>query len=138
MTGCNKAWVKSVRRRSRATACKKAAGRAERGRQVRGLVKAADKGLAVSQVRAKAGQVVRVAVVKQVLEVRVVREGLVDRDQADRDQADRDQADRDQADRVDKEVPVAVEGRGPAAAVLARAVVVAVAGKNKCGPAGAK
>ena len=102
-----------MRRRSRATACKKAAGRAERGRQVRGLVKAADKGLAVSQVRAKAGQVVRVAVVKQVpevralLEVKVVKECRVDRDQADRDQ-------------VDKAVPVVVVG------------------KNKCGPAGAK
>ena len=79
MTGCNKAWVKSVRRRSRATACKKAAGRAERGRKDRGLVKVADK--------------------------------------------------------VDKAVPVALEGKGPAAAVLARAAVV---GKNKCGPAGAK
>ena len=135
MTGCNKAWVKSVRRRSRATACKKVAGRAERGRKVLGLVKAADKGLAGSQVRAKAGQVVRVAVVKQVLEVRVVREGPVDRDQEDRDQADK----------VDKAVPVAVEGRGPAAAALARAAVVAalaeavvVVGKNKCGPASGK
>ena len=83
MTGCNQAWVKSVRRRSRATACKKAAGRAERGRKDGGLVKAADKGLAVSQVRAKAGQVVR----------------------------------------VDKAVPVA--GKGPAAAMLARAALVA-------------
>ena len=122
MTGCNKAWVKSVRRRSRATACKKAAGRAERGRKVLGLVKAADQGLAVSQVRAKAGQVVRVAAVRVVLEVRVVREGPVDKEQADK------------VDKVDKAVPVAVEGKGPAA-VLARAAVV---GKNKCGPAGTK
>ena len=76
-----------MRRRSRATACKKAAGRAERGRKDGGLVKAADKGLAVSQVRAKAGQVVR----------------------------------------VDKAVPVAVAvaGKGPAAAMLARAALVA-------------
>ena len=96
MTGCNQAWVKSVRRRSRATACKKAAGRAERGRKDRGLVKAADKRLAVSQVRAKAGQ-------------------------------------------VDKAVPVAVAGKGPAAAVVAAlAAEVVVVGKNKCGPAGAK
>ena len=143
MTGCNKAWVKSVRRRSRATACKKAAGRAERGRKVRGPVKAAGKGLAVSQVRAKAGQVVRVAVVNQVLEVRaapevkVVKEGRVDRDQADRDRADK----------VDKAVPVAVAvaGKGPASAALARAEevaglaeVVVVVGKNKCGRAGTK
>ena len=105
-----------MRRRSRATACKKAAGRAERGRKVRGLVKAADKGLAVSQVRAKAGQVVRVAAVRVVLEVRVVREGPVDTEQADK------------VDKVDKAVPVAVEGKGPAA----------VLGKNKCGPAGTK
>ena len=99
MTGCNQAWVKSVRRRSRATACKKAAGRAERGRKDRGLVKAADKRLAVSQVRAKAGQVVR----------------------------------------VNKAVPVAVAGKGPAAAVVAAlAAEVVVVGKNKCGPAGAK
>ena len=125
MTGCNRAWVKSARKRSRATACKKAAGRAERGRKDRGLLKAADQGLAVSQVRVKAGQVVRVAVVRQVLEVRaapevkVVKEGRVDK--------------------VDQAVPVAVERRGPAAAVLARAeVVVALAvvvvGKNKCAP----
>ena len=142
MTGCNKAWVKSARRRNRVTACKKVVGRAERGRKVGGLVKAADRGLAGSQERAKAGQVVRVAVVKQVLEVRaapevkVVKEGRVDRDQADRDRADK----------VDKAVPVAVAGKGPASAVLARAEVVAglaeevvvVVGKNKCVPAGAK
>ena len=140
MTGCNQAWVKSVRRRSRATACKKAAGRAERGRKDRGLVKAADKRLAVSQVRAKAGQVVRVAVVKQVLEVRAAREVKVDKE----GRVDTDQADRDQADKVDQAVPVAVEGKDPAAAVRARAAVVAalaevvVVGKNKCGPAGAK
>ena len=133
MTGCNKAWVKSARRRNRVTACKKVVGRAERGRKVGGLVKAADRGLAGSQERAKAGQVVRVAVVKQVLEVRaapevkVVKEGRVDRYQADK---------------VDRAVPVA--GKGPASAVLARAEVVAglaevvVVGKNKCGPAGAK
>ena len=129
MTGCNRAWVKSARKRNRATACKKVAGRAGRGRKVRGLAKAADKGLARSQERAKAGQVVRVAVVKQVLEdraapeVKVVKEGRVDRDQADK---------------VDQAAPVAVEGKGPAAAVLARAeVVVALAvvvGKNKCAP----
>ena len=77
--------------------------------------------------------------VRPVLEVRVVREGPVDRDQADMDQADRDQA-----ETVDKAVPVAVEGKGPAAAALARAVVAALAeavvvvGKNKCGPASGK
>ena len=74
--------------------------------------------------------------VKQVLEVRaarevkVVKEGRVDTDQADRDQADK-------VDKADKGGPVAVEGKGPAAAVLARAEMVAV-GKNKCGPAGVK
>ena len=112
MTGCNKAWVKSARRRNRVTACKKVVGRAERGRKVGGLVKAADRGLTGSQERAKAGQVVRVAVVKQVLEVRAAPEV-----------------------KVDKAVPVA--GKGPGSAVLARAEVVVVE-KNKCGPAGAK
>ena len=63
---------------------------------------------------------VRVAVVKQVLEVRAAPEV-----------------------KVDKAVPVA--GKGPASAVLARAEVVAglaeevvAVEKNKCGPAGAK
>ena len=132
-TGCNKAWVKSARKRNRATACKKVAGRAGRGRKVRGLAKAADKGLARSQERAKAGQVVRVAGDRPVLEVRadrevkVVKVGRVDRDKAE-----------DQADKVDQAVPVAVGGKGPAAAALARAEVVAalvvVVGKNKSDP----
>lgn len=116
MIVCSRAWVKSARKRNRATACKKAADRAERGRKDRGLVKAADKGLAGRKALAKAVQVVRAgpaAVVKLAQGVRVARAAQVARVQVGRDQADK------------------------AAARVLPAEVVAV-GKNKCCPAGCK